>query len=932
MKTVLVTGDVLIDHHIYMGKRTTHDSSSGLGSTDRATLGGAGLLYRLLKQVSELRTRQAEEQKQSEKGNIEAIVKSLYEGPGVADDVKQSKDRIREALLNALAERQPVGNLFRVEFGLDVDAKSDLPPYLHSYAIWKPFEEGSRRNESVWRIELPLGYGNLPDQRPEFPKGIRREPEARPQIVVVDDAGLGFRFLPAESEWPSELREEASPVEWVVIKMAGPLGHGDLWDQVHDRFRDRLVLVASINDIRREEAKVSKGLSWEQSALDLIEALHSNPALHQLLECRHLIVSFGPEGALHVDMTEPEERRYRLFFDGRYTEGMFTDTFQGAVFGFTSCLTAGIVTQLAYEDGKGDLGVGIRGGLSAMRKMLSGGHGNVNLGCPDYQWPEIAGEIVNPRESLGRVFLPARHSPQASGPSRWSIIGTHHACVPGASQPLYGLAKGVALAGEKLLRHIPHARFAKLYTVDRDEIESLNIIRALVKDYVEHDRGEKPLSLGVFGPPGSGKSFSIKQIAVDLAGRNARFLEFNLSQFDKPSDLIGAFHQVHDEAIRGGTPFVFWDEFDSKQFEWLQYLLAPMQDGAFQDGQITHPIGKCIFIFAGGTSYDMDNFGPPSLDELDQSEVDFLATNPARLAEVRRAYAQFKLKKGPDFKSRLSGYLNVLGPNPRQKFNFREDRWEKDESDICFPVRRALFLRAMLGHFGEDRLQIDRGLLSAFLEVKRYKHGSRSLEKIVRHLGRPKATGYTRSDLPSNEVLSLHVNATEFLGIIQREQAFAADADKIAPRIHEFFREQSRREGWSMSPNFDKPFDDLAPEAKADNRAAAARIPRVLELIGLFVVPEKSPGVISGQRYAAIRERHEDLLAEAEHDGWMEFRKLNGWKHGAQRDDAQKISPAMVPYDQLTDQDKRKDRNNIAKYPEMLSGSGYAIATKPQQD
>ena len=56
---------------------------------------------------------------------------------------------------------------------------------------------------------------------------------------------------------------------------------------------------------------------------------------------------------------------------------------------------------------------------------------------------------------------------------------------------------------------------------------------------------------------------------------------------------------VRDEVLRGNTPVVFWDEFDSREYHWLQYLLAPMQDGKFQDGQINHPIGKSVFIFAG---------------------------------------------------------------------------------------------------------------------------------------------------------------------------------------------------------------------------------------------------------------------------------------------------------------------------------------------
>jgi hypothetical protein len=39
---------------------------------------------------------------------------------------------------------------------------------------------------------------------------------------------------------------------------------------------------------------------------------------------------------------------------------------------------------------------------------------------------------------------------------------------------------------------------------------------------------------------------------------------------------------------------VLWDEFDSRGFHRLQYLLAPMQDGRFQDGALTHAVGRCF--------------------------------------------------------------------------------------------------------------------------------------------------------------------------------------------------------------------------------------------------------------------------------------------------------------------------------------------------
>jgi len=130
----------------------------------------------------------------------------------------------------------------------------------------------------------------------------------------------------------------------------------------------------------------------------------------------------------------------------------------------------------------------------------------------------------------------------------------------------------------------------------------------------------------------------------------------------------------------------FWDEFDSQQYKWLQYLLAPMQDGAFQQGELTHPIGKCIFIFAGGTSATLADFGIKDPQTLTARERRGLSAEEREALSER--YDGFKLLKGPDFISRLHGFLNVLGPNPREIR--QRQHLVPDPADITWPIRRAL--------------------------------------------------------------------------------------------------------------------------------------------------------------------------------------------------------------------------------------------------
>ena len=59
------------------------------------------------------------------------------------------------------------------------------------------------------------------------------------------------------------------------------------------------------------------------------------------------------------------------------------------------------------------------------------------------------------------------------------------------------------------------------------------------------------------------------------------------------------------------------------------------------------------------------------------------------------------------------------------------------------------------------------------------------------------------------------------------------EIDSIAAAIHETWRNLSRQQGWSMSPQLDRAFAELAGQDKEDNRAAARRMDEVLAKAGL---------------------------------------------------------------------------------------------------
>lgn len=719
-RKVLVTGDVVRDHYIYQGQERRSGSTIRLGTRRRVSPGGAALLCDLLKRVA------------SQVGNNARVFP------------------------------------FEVHFGLQRSKSNKVTP--NGYCLLRPYpiEQGSK--QQVWRMSDALGFDAAAQSYLDSAMVNEQVRDAPHDIVVLDDASLYYGRWPSRSAWPPCLYDSSATVpDWLVLKLSSPICAGDLWhtllsgeaqemtrpaNRQHEPLLRRAVAIVSINDLRVERIHVSGALSWERVALDLVHELSENPRLERLRKCRFVIVTFDTDGALLAEFPDQGEPTFRLIFDPAQLERDYNQDLEGKLFGLQTCLTASVVAHLPKSVGTSSkvtllsLEPAVKTGLCAMRRLLTHGHGPIEQDDePGFPTSEISKEILRSDHdwSYGAVEVPRTVSPADA----WTIVAGNTASI-GSPSPLWGLARRVAVIGLDELRETPYQQFGDLFSIQRSEIESLRSLRRLLTQYRDLAKADKPLSIAVFGPPGAGKSFCVKQLAKAVFAEKVPFLEFNLSQFDdkNPAQLNGALHQVRDMALEGKLPFVFWDEFDSLNLKWLQYLLVPMQDGSFQEGQITHPVGKSVFVFAGGTRFRFQDFGAPP-DDL------------VALADKEKLQAwerDFRARKGPDFKSRLAGYLDVFGPNPR------------DADDVTFPVRRALLLRVHLKKFGKQRLIIDPGLLSAFLEISVYRHGARSLEKIAEQVRLASRIGeFWRSDLPSRGQLDMHVNADEFLDLVERD-------------------------------------------------------------------------------------------------------------------------------------------------------------------
>lgn len=72
-------------------------------------------------------------------------------------------------------------------------------------------------------------------------------------------------------------------------------------------------------------------------------------------------------------------------------------------------------------------------------------------------------------------------------------------------------------------------------------------------------------------------------------------------------------------------------------------------------------------------------------------------------------------------------------------------------------------------------------------------------------------------------------------------------------------------------------------------------------------------------------ERLAEALAANVHDTWARGRLDQGWRWGAERNDARKENPCLVPYDELPDCEKEYDRATATSTLKAISKMGFKI-------
>jgi ryanodine receptor 2 len=71
-----------------------------------------------------------------------------------------------------------------------------------------------------------------------------------------------------------------------------------------------------------------------------------------------------------------------------------------------------------------------------------------------------------------------------------------------------------------------------------------------------------------------------------------------------------------------------------------------------------------------------------------------------------------------------------------------------------------------------------------------------------------------------------------------------------------------------------------------------------------------------------------EKIAENVHEVWAKSRIDEGWIYGKERDDENKTTPCLVPYDMLPEIEKEYDRNTAMNTIRLIIKLGYKIEKK----
>jgi serine phosphatase RsbU (regulator of sigma subunit) len=174
--------------------------------------------------------------------------------------------------------------------------------------------------------------------------------------------------------------------------------------------------------------------------------------------------------------------------------------------------------------------------------------------------------------------------------------------------------------------------------------------------------------------------------------------------------------------------------------------------------------------------------------------------------------------------------------------------------------------------------------------------------------------------------------------IIRQEEAAGINIPmirKLAKAIHSRYLQEIRSQHTSgekdplnyffythgdIKNQYSSDFDDLPDEIKYSNIDNAAHIPTKLLSIGYRIRHVKK-----GFQPLTLHLNDDEIetMAIVEHIRWSWDKRLNGWTYDKIKEETKKTHPGLIPYNNLPESEKEKDRKLVRLIPSLLHDIDY---------
>lgn len=182
------------------------------------------------------------------------------------------------------------------------------------------------------------------------------------------------------------------------------------------------------------------------------------------------------------------------------------------------------------------------------------------------------------------------------------------------------------------------------------------------------------------------------------------------------------------------------------------------------------------------------------------------------------------------------------------------------------------------------------------------------------------ATLLRKRNMEHDSFVSLHA-----FGLLDRtctpESISGCTYEILARSIHEKYVASERRKGSTPETNSSMlSWEDLPETLRESNRNQVEHIRVKLEAIGCDIAVTNDWDV----QPFHFSEKEVDSLARMEHERWIDERLRSGFRYGTTKDQ-KKTHPDLVPWEQLPEEAKEKDRDTVHQLSELLAQAHYQI-------